>query len=192
MAFAALHAHALHLLLAGLAASIGATLIVHLTWQKANKAKRLAQQRTAELRSLNAILVADIEAHRKLADSLSRSHREVRRLAEHNARVKEDERKRIAREIHDDLGQSMLALRLELAQVDSSSETERNRERLKHALGHIDHTVNAMRLIINELRPAVLDLGLDAAIDWEIAKFRRRTGIHTSLHIRTSVPEPER
>jgi signal transduction histidine kinase len=168
--------------------SIVVTLYVRAVRVQAQRAINLAARRTAELRALNDILVADIEARKKLADSLGQSRNELRQLAEHNARVKEDERKRIAREIHDDLGQSMLALRIELSLMDTGAQTERNRERIRHALEQIDHTVGAMRTIINELRPAVLDLGLQAAIEWEVVKFRRHSGITTVLDVKTALP----
>ena len=174
----------LSLLLAGLLASIGAALLVRAQQSQTDRVVNMVTQRTAELRSLNAILHRDIAARKSLADELGRSQRELRELAEHNARVKEDERKRIAREIHDDLGQSMLALRIDLSLMASGDPQQITRERINHALLQIDNTMGAMRLIINELRPAVLDLGLDAAVEWEVAKFHRRTGIECRLNIK--------
>lgn len=181
--FSEAHAGSLGFLLAGLLASIGATLHIQTKHSHTEQAYQLAAKRSAELRSLNAILVADIEARKKMADDLGRSHQELRQLAEHNARVKEDERKRIAREIHDDLGQSMLALRIDLALMANGALQPLERERINHALLQIDNTVDSMRMIINELRPAVLDLGLDAAVEWEVSKFQRRTGIECHLRI---------
>lgn len=174
----------LSLLLAGLLASLGAALLFRSQQSQTDRVVSLVAQRTVELRSLNAILHNDIAARKSLADELGRSQRELRELAEHNARVKEDERKRIAREIHDDLGQNMLALRIDLSLMASGDPNQLTRERINHALLQIDNTMGAMRMIINELRPAVLDLGLDAAVEWEVAKFHRRTGIECRLNIK--------
>jgi signal transduction histidine kinase len=123
---------------------------------------------------------------RELRDSQSKlqlSHQNLRRLAAHADQIKENERKRIAREIHDDLGQNLLALRIE-ADLLSSRTAERH-PRL-HARAHatlmqIDATIKSVRQIINDLRPNVLDLGLSAAVEWQVAEFRRRTGIACEL-----------
>ena len=178
------HASALWSLLAGLFASVAAAWVAQSQHAKTERVMNLVGRRTAELRSLNAILTADIEARKTLVEELGRSHQQLRELAEHNARVKEDERKRIAREIHDDLGQSMLALRIDLSLMASGEPGQVTPERIHSALLQIDNTMDSMRMIINELRPTVLDLGLDAAVEWEVAKFQRRTGIECRLDIR--------
>jgi signal transduction histidine kinase len=111
------------------------------------------------------------------------SHKKLRQLAAHAEHVKEIERKRIAREIHDDLGQNLLALRIE-AQMLSSRTAERHprlHARAATTLAQIDSTIKSVRQLINDLRPTVLDLGLNAAVDWQIAEFRRRTGIKCDL-----------
>ncbi|MFZ3288422.1 MAG: CHASE domain-containing protein [Telluria sp.] len=123
---------------------------------------------------------------RELRDSQSKlqmSHQNLRRLAAHAENIKEGERKRIAREIHDDLGQNLLALRIE---ADMLSTRTRTRHPRLHARAHwtlhqIDATIKSVRQIINDLRPNVLDLGLSAAVDWQISEFRRRTGIECEL-----------
>ncbi len=129
----------------------------------------LADAMTQELRDSEAKLIA--------------SHQKLRQLAAHMEHIKEMERKRIAREIHDDLGQNLLALRIEAQMLFSRT---RERHRILHAraaetLGHIDTTIQSVRQIINDLRPNVLDLGLNAAVDWQIAEFRRRSGIRCEL-----------
>lgn len=181
--FAVLHRGSLTLLLAGLGASIAAALFVQHQQGQARRMRDLVERRTAQLRSLNKILERDIEARKKLTDELERSRCQLRDVAEHNARVKENERKRIARDIHDDLGQSMLALRIDLALLGRDSASPDTRSGINKALAHIDTAMGAMRMIINELRPAVLDLGLEAALEWEAAKFYRRTGIEYQLEI---------
>jgi PAS domain S-box-containing protein len=111
-----------------------------------------------------------------------RSEQALRELTAHRESIKEQERKRIAREIHDELGQTLLALRLDVASLYLRvGGHARLRERVGLALSQIDITVRAVRNIINDLRPPVLDLGLDAAIEWQVGQFQRRSGIHCHL-----------
>ena len=180
------HQGAFTLLLAGLFITAVCSSYVHVQQGCTAEATSLVERRTAELRSLNTILTGDIQARKILTDELERSRGELRELAQHNARVKENERKRIAREIHDELGQSLLALRIDLALLAREQIPESVGESLRKALAKIDRMVDAMRTIINELRPAVLDLGLDAALEWEVSKFERRTGIECSLRLPAS------
>ncbi len=188
-AFLALHTGAVALLLLGLGGTALAALYLRAQRTRTREVMQLVAQRTAELAALNQRLHADIEQRRSTAEELDRSRAELRELAEHNARVKEDERKRIAREIHDELGQSMLALKIDLTLMAAGYPAAASPEHLQQALAQIDTTIAAMRLIINELRPAVLDLGLDAAIEWECAKFSRRTGITFLLDLAELPPD---
>ena len=114
---------------------------------------------------------------------LQQSHESLRRLAAHADQIKEDERKRIAREIHDDLGQNLLALRIEadLLASRTSQRQPRLHARALATMEQIDATIRSVRQIINDLRPNVLDLGLSAAAEWLIADFSRRSGIACEL-----------
>lgn len=143
----------------------------------------MVEQREREMVALNDILIEDIERRKRVMDELTRSQAQLRQLSDHHARIKEEERKRIAREIHDDLGQTMMVLRIDLSLIAKLEVNPATQMRIQHALAQIDQTVTAMRLIINELRPAVLDLGLDAAIEWESNKFARRSGIECTLDL---------
>jgi signal transduction histidine kinase len=135
----------------------------------------LQQQRKQDLEHIN---------ERKMAEeALRQSQEELRQLASYQERIKEDERKRIAREIHDELGQNLLALRIDIAMLHARTGTTHPKLNKKvHAvLDQIDSTMKAMRAIINNLRPTVLDLGLNAAIEWQVKEFQRRTGIECAL-----------
>jgi signal transduction histidine kinase len=114
---------------------------------------------------------------------LQRLNENLRRLAAHTNNIKEDERRRIAREIHDDLGQNLMALRIEadLLVARTNERHPRLHARAKATLTQIDTTIKSVRQIINDLRPSVLDLGLSAAVDWQVNEFRRRTGIECRL-----------
>lgn len=116
-------------------------------------------------------------------EALRQSQEELRQLASHQERIKEDERKRIAREIHDELGQNLLALRIDVSMLHSrtlGSHPHLN-ARVQAMLEQIDATMKSLRAIINNLRPTVLDLGLHAAIEWQIRDFQRRSGIECVL-----------
>jgi signal transduction histidine kinase len=123
---------------------------------------------------------------RELRDSqakLEQTHENLRRLAAHADQIKEAERKRIAREIHDDLGQNLLALRIEADLLTNRTRARHPRlhARARNTLQQIDATIRSVRQIINDLRPNVLDLGLSAAVDWQTAEFTRRSGIPCTL-----------
>lgn len=150
------------------------------------------QYQKHELEKLNTDLQAQrvldlehINERRQAEEALRQSQEELRQLANYQERIKEDERKRIAREIHDELGQNLLALRIDIAMLHARTHSTHPRlNRKVHAvLDQIDATMKAMRAIINNLRPTVLDLGLNAAIEWQIKEFQRRTGIQCELVI---------
>lgn len=127
--------------------------------------------------------IMDITERKHTMEALKRSQELLRDLTAHQDRVKEEERKRIAREIHDELGQTLLALRIDVSMLDARTGASHPKlnEKVRGALNHIDATVKTVRTIINNLRPAVLDLGLTAAIEWQVAEFRRRSGITCEL-----------
>jgi len=110
---------------------------------------------------------------------------QLRQLSAHMAAVKEEERKRIAREIHDELGQNLLALKLDIVQLNERMGGRQNRfaRRVAAALENIDATLRSVRGIMNELRPAVLDLGLAAALEWLVNDFRHRSSLHYELEL---------
>ncbi len=110
---------------------------------------------------------------------------QLRQLSAHMAAVKEEERKRIAREIHDELGQNLLALKLDIAQLNErlGGRETRFARRVAAALENIDATLRSVRGIMNELRPSVLDLGLAAALEWLVNDFRHRSSLRYDLQL---------
>ena len=156
-------------MLAGFVSTMLLYTLFHTLSASRRHAVALAQSMTKELRASEA--------------KLQLSNENLRRLGAHAEKIKEDERKRIAREIHDDLGQNLLVLRIE-ADMLSSRTGERHprlHTRARATVNQIDATIKSVRQIINDLRPNVLDLGLNAAVDWQIAQFRLRTGIECDL-----------
>jgi PAS domain S-box-containing protein len=124
---------------------------------------------------------------RKLMDgALRQSHAQLRQLALHLETAKEDERKRISRDIHDELGQNLLALRIDISMLSARTEGSHPRlhSRVGAVLSNVDTTIKSVRGIMNELRPMALDLGLQAAIEWQVGDFRKRSGVACRLLIR--------
>ena len=156
-------------MLAGFVSSMLLYALFHALTSSRQRAIKMAKSMTRELR----------ESQTKL----EQSHQNLRRLAAHADQIKEGERKRIAREIHDDLGQNLLALRIEADMLATRTRERHPRlhERARSTLSQIDATIKSVRQIINDLRPNVLDLGLSAAVEWQIAEFRRRSGIACEL-----------
>lgn len=114
---------------------------------------------------------------------LQHANGQLRQLSAHMASVKEEERKRIAREIHDELGQNLLALKLDIAQLNERMGGRQSRfaRRVSAALANIDASLRSVRGIMNELRPSVLDLGLAAALEWLVNDFRQRSSLRYEL-----------
>lgn len=128
--------------------------------------------------------IRNITERKQAEDALRHSRSALRQLAAHQERVKEDERKRIARDIHDELGQNLLVLRLDVVRMRADPALDgATKEQIEAALQQIDTTIKSVRGIINDLRPSVLDLGLHAAIQWQAKEFERRTGMVCEVHI---------
>ncbi|WP_295999868.1 chemotaxis protein CheB [Rugamonas sp.] len=139
--------------------------------------------RTAELTDANRKLMLEVAERIRAEAALRRSREQMRQLAEHLATVKENERRRIAREIHDELGQNLLALRIDISMLRARTESTHPRlhKRVNAVLQNVDTTIRSVRGIMNELRPPVLDLGLQAAIEWQVGEFRKRSGLVCQL-----------
>ena len=123
----------------------------------------------------------DITRHRDLGDHERRSHEQLRALAAHMESIREQERVHLAREIHDELGQALTCMGMDLAFLDKHLDPA-NQEATARvaALGVlVKETIRCVRRISSELRPSILDdLGLGAAIEWLANDFETRTHIH--------------
>ncbi|MBS4098771.1 MAG: response regulator [Sulfuricella sp.] len=141
-----------------------------------------------ELRRLQAGLEKRVRErtadHRQAEEKLHASWLQLQELTEFLQTVREEERTRIAREIHDELGQALTALRIDLAWLRGKcgSEDSRTVDKLAAAYNLVVKTLDAVRRISEDLRPGMLDqLGLAAAIQHYVAKFSERTGIPCQL-----------
>lgn len=122
----------------------------------------------------------DVTERTRVEDALRTSREELRRLSAQFNQMQEEERRRIAREVHDELGQRLTALRLEVGLLRTAgNELE---PRLAGMLSLIDETIDTVRRVATALRPAVLDdFGFRAAIENELAMLRKRTDIETTF-----------
>jgi signal transduction histidine kinase len=154
-----------------------------LSWPLVQRLLKMTDRNTGRLENMIAKLRHEVAERSRAEVELQKSQELLRQLAAYQEQVKEDERKRIAREIHDDLGQNLMALRIDMSILQSRTGSTHPllNEKVVHAMHHIDNTIKAVRTIINNLRPSVLDLGLHAAIEWQVNEFSRRTGIECKI-----------
>ncbi len=135
--------------------------------------------------SINVLGIAvDITGQKLLEMKLTESYKELQRLTSHLENVKEDERTRIARELHDEMGAMLAALKMRVAWLISKLPPELTL--LSEETGHISDLVsdgiNTVRNIVRQLRPTLLeDVGLDAAIEDYVRQFRQNTNIECIL-----------
>ncbi len=130
------------------------------------------------------MVMRDVTERKRAEDALRRSSEGLRYLAQRLESVREEERGRISRELHDELGQVLTALKLDLSWVQTKVEPENRalQETLTSMLSRVDSTIDNVRRIIAELRPAVLDdLDLFAAVAWLTEQFEERTGIRCQV-----------
>ncbi|MFG6416790.1 response regulator [Roseateles sp. DC23W] len=133
---------------------------------------------------VHAIEAADSERARLAADEeLVRSKQRLHQLAGHLQTSVELERAAIAREIHDDVGGSLTALKFDLAWIDRHAQEAEVRQRVAAALETVNSAIEASQRIMHNLRPAILEQGLVAALQWMTARFERRTGVEAALRL---------
>jgi len=130
----------------------------------------------------------DVTEHHLTEERLQRSYEELRALTARLRTAREEESTRIAREVHDEVGQMLTALRLDVAWLERqlASSSPPAREGLAGKLHDMVQLLNlasdAVHRIISELRPGILDeLGLEAAVEWYVGEFEKRTGIRCRL-----------
>lgn len=116
----------------------------------------------------------------KLAESeIAHSREQLAELSSYLQKVKEHERARIAREIHDDIGGTLTAIKCELVPCMDSTSRPSAYYQKKAAIVEslVDHVIDSTRRISMDLRPGILDFGIVAAVQWQTKEFSRRTGI---------------
>jgi len=131
-------------------------------------------------------MTRDITERKRAEQELKISREQLRNLHKHSQDVRERERTRIAREIHDELGQVLTALKMDIAYLakklpDSLCSLKKKTDLM---LRSVDTTIQSVKRITMDLRPGLLDhLGLVAAMEWQAGEFQERTGIKCSLSV---------
>ncbi|HJU99636.1 MAG TPA: PAS domain-containing protein [Burkholderiaceae bacterium] len=127
----------------------------------------------------------DITDRKRAEAALQRTLAQLRAMTLHQDRIREDERRRIALNIHDELGQNLLAMRLDIARLHA-------RTAARHAALHrqsgqmlamLDATIKSVREVINDLHPNTLELGLCAALEWLLGQLEQRSGLRYRLQV---------
>ncbi|MDX9714777.1 MAG: histidine kinase [Dissulfurispiraceae bacterium] len=132
---------------------------------------------------------SDITEKKVTDQKLEDSKEQLRKLSLHLQSAREEERTRIARELHDELGQSLTALKMDIAWLNTRlHDNPEIKKKIFLSMNLINATLRSVKKICSDLRPSVLDhLGLSAAIEWESKEFENRTGIKCSV----SLPDEE-
>lgn len=157
--------------------------------------KRVAD-RTASLYETNLALKAEIDERIRTEQALLKSEKQLRALSQRLAEVEEDERKQLARELHDRVGQNLTALNLNLNLIFrklSDDSKQKIAERFDDAIGLVEETAGHIRDVMSELRPHDLDdYGLLAALQWEADRFAARSQIQVEVVGEALSPRPSR
>jgi two-component system sensor histidine kinase UhpB len=125
--------------------------------------------------------IRDITDRKQESEKLRQSYEEIRRLASHLQDVREEERLIMSREIHDQLGQQLTIMKMDINWLKKRTVLPINdatKEKMEALNTMIDDTIKMVRRIATELRPSLLDdLGLGAALEWHLTEFQKRSGI---------------
>lgn len=115
--------------------------------------------------------------------ALASAHLTLCRLARQQEAVRETERQRIGRDIHDDLGQNLLTLKIDLSllHVSTTGAHPLITQKVDSMMGKLDLTIKSLRAVINDLCPVALETGLRPAIEWQLSELSRMHGIRHTL-----------
>ena len=129
-----------------------------------------------------AVHVQRVAAEKAASDlALLESKQRLASFADNLQRTIEAERAAIAREIHDDIGGSLAAIRLDLAWIGRHSLEPGTQLHIEAATAMVQHALGASQRIMHDLRPAILDQGLVPAAQWLLQNFEQRTGVKATL-----------
>src|SRR5580700_10625495 len=169
-----------------------------------NKLRRVAIGATLLLLLLELAIALFSTAYMARLDAVSEAEREraekaeqeLRRLSNQLVRVQEEERKTISRELHDEVGQILTGLRMELGTLSHYNPDEEFRQRLESVKRLAEEALRSVRNLALLVRPSMLDdLGLEPALHWQAKEFSRRCGVPVSVNIEgnfDNLPEPLR
>jgi signal transduction histidine kinase len=134
------------------------------------------------VRERTAALTEELAERKRAEEEIRTSHEQLRQLAANIEAAREEERTAVAREIHDELGQALTGLRIDLSWLESKLSQEEIRTKIEEMKESTDSMLKVAKKISAQLRPAVLDhLGLVAAVEWQTREFQKRTGIRSTF-----------
>lgn len=144
-------------------------------------------------------VIRDITKRKHTEEEILESQKQLKAFAAHLQTIKEEERVKIARELHDNLGQNLTALRIDISRLIKKINEADEKANIKSIVAQagellplIDATIKLVRTISSELHPRVLDeFGLVSAIEWQIEGFTKRTGISCKLELEVETIEIE-
>lgn len=151
-------------------------------------------ERDSESRIQGAISFGrDVTAFKQAQQALENSQAQLRALAARRDEIREQERLHMARDIHDDIGQKLSTLRMQLAtlQMQFGGDNPGLEEGCLRALSVADETIQTVRAIATALRPVSLDMGIVSAIEWFAQDFEKRTGLVCRLHVEEGFTCPD-
>ncbi|OPY76838.1 MAG: Signal transduction histidine-protein kinase/phosphatase DegS [Syntrophorhabdus sp. PtaU1.Bin058] len=148
------------------------------------RSSRIGERLTKERRIV--VTYEDITEQRRAEEELTSSREQLRNLSAYLQSVREKESTRIAREIHDELGQSLSAIQMDLIWLETRlpAADASLAEKVQRMRRLVDTTVDSVHRISTELRPILLDdLGLTAAMEWQVQEFQVRTGVQCEANL---------
>jgi len=146
--------------------------------------KRALEKTTEALIRQSTMLGSEVIERKRAEEELKQSHERLRNLSAHIESMREAERTSIAREVHDELGQALTALKMDLSWLSKKlpEEQEAAIKKIREMSRIIDTVIQTVKRISTDLRPGILDdLGLVAAMEWQVQEFQERTRINCEL-----------
>ena len=153
-------------------------------WRWLESSARWFTTSSGELRAV--VISRDITDRKIAEEQLKRSKEDLRKLSEHLEHTLEEERKRISRELHDDIGQQVIILKFDLSSLATFARRAGGAvvEKIENVLTSVDNVLQSIRQVSSQLRPAQLDvLGLAGAIRWDTESYAKKTGLAIDVHI---------
>jgi PAS domain S-box-containing protein len=148
--------------------------------------------------SLNAVVMdeklllaftKDITTRKKMEEDLKSSLNQLQQLSKYMEKARESERKTIARELHDDLGQALTAVKIDLGIIKQRFADQELTLRISKTSDLVGETIKTVQRLTSQLRPEIIDdLGLEAAIKWYTKEFSQRNGIEIYLDMDSEIP----
>jgi signal transduction histidine kinase len=132
-----------------------------------------------------------VRSHRKVVAAQRERIRQMQLFSDKLQAAREEEQKRIARELHDELGGTLTSMKFDLLwleqQTSAQNEVVQRCQAMRELIGS---TTKVVQRISAELRPKILDsLGLTAAVEWQAGEFKKRTGIETQIYLKEELPK---